>query len=177
MDRHRLKKVLHLKEKAKDELFGEFEFAFNNPVLIVFQPTDKKMKKKFYELLEGIFVLPVFVVIISEDSPPDSDSLPVGRMTWLNPNVDKELVDKYILASDMGLVFSEHMDLIRKLIENGVVVIGHDKSPFLQDYDPNHETGNAFTFESYNLWEIFRGIVRAIEVFRFPYDWKHILSN
>ena len=35
--------------------------------------------------------------------------------------------------------------------------------------------GNGFVYDNENVWGIFAGVVRALETFKFPYDWKHIV--
>ena len=48
------------------------------------------------------------------------------------------------------------------------------QSKGLKNYDPNQEQGDAFIFEKQNVWHAFGGIVRALETFRFPFDWRTI---
>ncbi len=42
----------------------------------------------------------------------------------------------------------------------------------VQEYDPRTGQGNGFTFETYNPWELFAAVVRAIELFRFKDIWR-----
>jgi glycogen synthase len=44
----------------------------------------------------------------------------------------------------------------------------------LEDYNPVQESGNAFIFTVENHWKCFASLVRALETFRFPYDWRTI---
>lgn len=59
----------------------------------------------------------------------------------------------------------------------GVVIVGNEKSPLLQNYHPNNETGNSFTYSSDNAWDIFMALVRAVETYKFPYDWDNIIRG
>jgi len=42
----------------------------------------------------------------------------------------------------------------------------------VQEYDPHTNTGNGFAFSSYDPWELFAAIVRALTVFRFKDAWR-----
>ena len=43
-----------------------------------------------------------------------------------------------------------------------------------ENYDAVAEKGNAFLFPKMDAWYIYGSLVRAIENFVFPYDWKNI---
>jgi starch synthase len=42
----------------------------------------------------------------------------------------------------------------------------------VQEYDPRTGCGNGFTFASYDPWEFFAAIVRALELYRFKDIWR-----
>lgn len=80
---------------------------------------------------------------------------------------------------DVWLVLSGQLPKEFALIlEHGMVPVmreGLHKSA--QNYDPVKETGNAFLFDELNEWRIYAALVRAIENFAFPYDWKNIRED
>lgn len=41
----------------------------------------------------------------------------------------------------------------------------------VQEYDPNTGSGNGFTFNNYDPWELFASVMRAIELYRFKDAW------
>ncbi|MFC1749391.1 hypothetical protein ACFL2V_11365 [Pseudomonadota bacterium] len=128
-------------------------------------------------LLEGLFVLPLRIIVVSENEPEDLGDHPKGRITWVSREDGRNSpkIKEYLLASDMTLTFDDSLDEIPSVMDHGSVVIAHSDSPFMENYHPNDETGNGFTFDSYNPWDIFRAVVRATETYRFPYDWGNIV--
>jgi len=173
MSKSEYQKIISEKNQAKKELFQDKE---KNPILIIFAP---KKKQQLYDLLEGLLQLSMQIVVISEDDSYDTEDKPTGKITWINPLDGKleQTVNKYIQASDIGLVFDDKMEKIRKLIKNGVIVIGPTTSIFLENYNPVTEEGNSFTYKSANQWSIFKELVRATETYKFEYDWNNLIRN
>ena len=48
------------------------------------------------------------------------------------------------------------------------------KSKILQNYNPVQESGTSFLYDKDNHWQCFAAIVRALETFIFPFDWRTI---
>ena len=48
------------------------------------------------------------------------------------------------------------------------------RTPSLQNYNPVQESGNAFLYDELTKWHCFGAIVRALETFNFPFDWRTI---
>ena len=42
------------------------------------------------------------------------------------------------------------------------------------DFDPEHNTGNGFTFHTYNKLSLFGAVIRAIQVYRNDKLWDHL---
>lgn len=176
------KKVLEAKKEAKEALFKKSwpdTDAGKTPLLLIYGPSKAKEDNLLLELLEGVMVLPVKVIIVDDNIPADAVTKPTGQITWVNTEDERNAADteRYLEAADMALVFAEDHENLTYIMKKGAVIIGHDQSPLLENYHPNDETGNAFTFKSYNPWEMFRAIVRATETFRFPYDWENIVRG
>lgn len=47
----------------------------------------------------------------------------------------------------------------------------------LENFDAQSESGEAFTFESGNLWSLVAAMVRASENRKFSWDWKTLQKN
>lgn len=166
------------KLNAKKELFSKCKLGDHKlPMLLVYEPKQGEAKENFYQLLEGISVLPIYIIVLSDKEPGESFSCPTGKITWLNSDDGRmdDVIDEYLTAADMVLTFDEHKNDLKNLISKGIVIIGHDKSPMLENYHPNDETGNSFTFDSSSPWAVFRAVVRAHETYRFPYDWQNVI--
>lgn len=179
MPKSEYQKVMADKKSAKEELLKKDE---KGPLLVVFAPSREGKtfpQETFYQLLEGLLILSSHVVVVTDDEPADANSHLRGKFSWINPKEgrnDKD-VEQFLLAADMALVFEEDHTHLEKLLDKGVVIVGLDKSPMLENYKPNEETGNAFTFSTMNPWDIFRALVRAHETFMFPYDWGNIVRG
>jgi hypothetical protein len=174
-----IKKLISLKKETKKKMFQKCgEGEINLPLLIVFAPEKGDLKGKFYQLLEGLLVLPLKIVILSKERG-DTLCCPSGKMTWISCKDEgfNELCEEYLLAADMALVFEGNHRRLIDLFKKGLVIIGRKSWPLLENYHPNNESGNSFTYESDNPWEIFRALVRAHETYRFPYDWENIIRT
>lgn len=186
MGKSEYKKMAELKLTAKERLYGggggyaASGDATALPLLVVMADGKDLMTggtEAFYSFLEGLLVLPLRVVVVEHGAPPDSIMLARrfkkmnGKMLWVSDEA------KYVTAADMVLVFDAGHTGLQKYMEKGTVVIGHAKSPFLENYHPNEETGNSFTFASLSPWDVFRAVVRATETYRFPYDWGNIVRG
>lgn len=79
--------------------------------------------------------------------------------------------------ANMVVLINENLDKVKQAWENGVVPITQALDPSIMDYNPNTESGNAFVYQNANQWEVFAAVVRAIETYKFPYDWKFIVRS
>lgn len=183
MGRSDLQKLLEQKKTAKKHLFDEYWPDGNphDPLIIIFTTKEKSNHEIVFQLLEGLLVLPLHVVVVSEDEASDQ---PVkhehnAKVMWFNPENGKNAMklDTLLMSGDMGVIFDEKQASIRTLFGKGVVPIGHAKSPLLANYQPNEETGDSFTYTEKNPWGVFAAVVRACETYHFPYDWQHIIRG
>ncbi len=181
MTKSEYKKVLEVKKATKKALYQKSypDASTDIPLLLIMGPSKQKEDKMLLELLEGLKVLPIKVIIVDDNIPADTTAHPTGQVFWVNSaeGRNKTDIEKYLEAADMVLCFDEDHEDLNKYMESGAVIIGHEISPMLENYHPNDETGNAFTFDAYNPWEIFRAIVRASETYRFPFDWENIVRG
>jgi len=179
MDKSEYQKISAEKKKAKEILFKKSWPGDKTakPLVVVFAP--QKNEDLLFQILQGFMVLPGNFIIVSEKELPDMHLHPSGKITWVaaENGLNQSKIDEYILAADMAVLFEEHVNDLKNVMKKGAVIIGHEKSPFLQDYQPNDETGNAFTYPAQNPWAIFMATVRAHETYRFPYDWQNIIRS
>ena len=47
----------------------------------------------------------------------------------------------------------------------------------IQDWDPVRQTGNGFVFEAYDHWDLYAQVVRALETYRQPQQWRRLQAN
>jgi hypothetical protein len=181
MSKSELQKVLEAKKKAKHFLYQKCwpKESPDKPLLVIYAPNSSSAKNMMFQVMEGCLVLSCNVIVISETEPGDFAKHPSGKFSWVNPESGRNQpkLEEYLQAADMALLFEEHLMEIKHLMKKGVVIIGHEKSPLLQNYHPNEETGNSFTFSAWNPWDVFKALVRAHETYRFPYDWQNIMRG
>ena len=172
-------KIIEAKRKAKEQLYKLCwpKANVSQPLLMIFGP--REHEQPLFELLKGCLVLPCNVIVVSETEPADALRHPAGKITWVSAEDGRNQpkIDEYLLAADMAVVFEEHIKDMAKIMKKGTVIVGWEKSPALQNYHPNEETGNSFTYSSVNPWDIFMALVRANETYRFPYDWQNIIRG
>jgi hypothetical protein len=170
MDSVSVDKLLKQKKDTKIALANMLSFSHKKPLLGIFldQDLSKDSFDNMIKFLEGVSNLDLKVVILSDNEIKTSSSnvihLPYSR------NNRNTLLN----ASDMSLVF-DFTDIEEMLI-HGIIPISPLRTE-ISDYNPNRETGNAFVYRQNNPWNIFAALVRARETFKFPYDWKNLVSQ
>jgi hypothetical protein len=179
MGKSEYQKLVDEKKAAKKDLYKTSYPGtdLKTPLLVIVGPEKEKDEESMLKLLEGLFVLPVKIIVISDNEPEDPGDHPSGHVTFVSTEDGRNQpkINDYLLAADMAIVLDDDHNRLLNILEKGTVVIGHEESPYLENYQPNDETGNSFTFSSNNPWDIFRATVRATETFHFPYDWGNIV--
>ncbi len=81
-------------------------------------------------------------------------------------------------GSDMALftAIPNKDESLEHCLQYGCVPVAPKTSP-LKDYNPIQETGNSFVYEPLSEWHAFAAVMRALETFKFPYDWKTIAKH
>lgn len=97
-----------------------------------------------------------------------------SQMVILSENEENKR--KMYAASDIFINTSTQKDCLLEMVKAmayGVVPVSlpHKK---LTDYNGVKEEGNAFIYKKESSWSLFSGVIRALENFKFPYDWKAI---
>lgn len=137
--------------------------------------------KLLEDVLPGLLTLPVQIVVIGKGSAEYGAyftklAKDKAHKVSIVAN-DKDMIENVLTASDMALFCAPADETeLRSCLEHGVVPIS-PASSFLTNYDPNQEAGNAFTYDQLTHWHCFAAAVRAVETYRFPYDWKTIQKH
>lgn len=181
------------KKEAKVELFSQSD---SKTAFVLIFATDLNGEKELFpreelfKLLDGLRVLNIKAMVVDTEQPSDLNNIGElsehqgGQIVWYNPRQDnsgrgceEKEIDRLFMAADMAIIFHERSDLIKLMMNYGIVIVAEDKSPLLENYRPNEETGNSFLFNRKDLWSVFAAIVRALETHKFPYDWNHIIRQ
>lgn len=175
-------KTLELKAAAKAALQAELGWSEEPKRPIVCLPmgmTDALGGEVLVQLVPGLLTLPVELLIRGKGAGNYGElftklSKEYGHRIAIIPD-EKGALRDMLLASDMALFLADASGTpeLKRALSSGVIPVsvpGKD----LKNYNPNQEEGNAFTFDKSTVWHAFAGLVRALETFRFPYDWKTI---
>lgn len=162
-----LSNLLISKKKFKNLLFDKLSIKSNKALLgiILEKNLSKEDEKTLFNLLDGLRNADFEVVILgNEKFKKNSYLLPYTK------NNRKILLE----AADMALSFS--FNDVEEMLLHGTIPIS-DERPEIKDYNPNKEVGNSFVYTVNNQWCIFAALIRALETFKFPYDWKNIIRQ
>lgn len=165
--------IAEVKErKSKEPKEGEFYLPKDAPLLVIVVDgigVQKELKK----LVTGLKVLPLNFRILLLDQVKNSVS---GLSNTYR--VNKKETEKFFTFAHMVLFPSRKPSkiLIKAAIEHGAVPITSVEVNYLRNYTGPTEEGNSFKFQEMNSWGMYAAIVRALENFGFPYDWKNIIK-
>jgi len=143
--------------------------------------SDELGGKILEDVMPGLLMLPVQIVVVGKGSPAYGSyftKLAKEKSHKIaSVGNDAGTLERVLTASDMALFCAPGSeDDLRACLEHGVVPVA-PASSMLTSYDPNQEDGNAFTYDQLNHWYCFAAAVRALETYRFPYDWKTIQKH
>lgn len=134
------------------------------------------------EVLPGLLMLPIEIVILGKGSSSYGAYLTEiakeHRHRVAIINNDEASVRKMFAAADMSLFLAESttMPELHVSMRYGTIPVC-PANKILTSYDPNQESGEAFVFEKMSPWLCFAAVVRALETYRFPFDWRTIQKH
>lgn len=180
------KKTIQNKEKNKISFLQDMDLPYNKKIPLIcmtFPLTDKNNVGLVQDVMNGILEQAVQIVVVgigtekfqkyftelAEKNPKKIAIIPGGE----------EGKRKVYAASDVMFAASDSedcMDEVKSSMAYGVIPIMPAQA-FAEDYDPVQEHGSAFFYPKGSAWGFFAAFIRAMENFRFPYDWKNIEIN
>lgn len=132
----------------------------------------------FEELVPALLSQPLEILVLGKGSAKYGTlctklSKEHNHRFHIVPDKEEAIAEMYA-AADMALFTGEvpESELARCLASGAVPVSLPHRT--LDDYNPVQETGNAFLYDSADLWRCFAAIVRAVETYKFPFDWRTI---
>lgn len=144
--------------------------------------SEKLGGKLLEELLPGLLTLPVEILVVGKGSATYGTlftKLAKEHRHRIHIVADKEdPLRRMYDAADMALFLSDPTGMaeLQRSFTAGIVPISVS-STALDDYDPVQESGNAFLAARPNAWQCFAALVRAIETYKLPFDWRTIQRN
>lgn len=135
-------------------------------------------------VLPGILTLPVELLILGK-GPASYGTLFTKLATAYKHRIaivpsGDTTERKMFAAADMALFLRDPTNLpeLGNCLSYGVVPVAPETHA-LEDYNPIQESGNAFLYalpakNDLTAWHCFGTVVRALETFKFPFDWRTI---
>jgi len=161
------------KSEAKDAMRSQLGMELNPKKALIGVFLDYPLTSKQAEMIQGVIpavqAVGIQLAIIADDKSlssfeNSSFAIPLTRKNR------KLMLDATDISICLPFNDVEEMQL------HGIVPVSSPRKEII-DYNPNSETGNAFIFHREDTWNLFATLVRALETFKFPYDWKHIVKR
>jgi hypothetical protein len=174
--------TLEYKVQNKVALQEELGWATEPKRAVVCLPmgvSDQLGGKLLEDIIPGLLELPVEILILGKGSASYGQMLTKlakehSHRIAIIPN-DPAMLARMLAAADMALFLNKSSGTteLKEALSYGTVPVALADIG-LQDYNPNQESGNAFVYQKENAWHCYGAVVRALETFKFPYDWKTI---
>ncbi len=131
------------------------------------------------QVLPGLLELPVGLLIRGRGSNTYGEMF--TKLAKKNPHRihivpdDEEHLRMMLAGADIALLLAppKEDEELETLLRYGVIPVSPEIAT-LENYNPVQESGNAFVFAEQTAWQCFAALVRALETFKFPYDWRTI---
>lgn len=169
-----LKQILEAKEKQKKLLTKQLDFSKDKALIGIFLDNELSSKQEgmLKEFLGASASLDLQVVVLADTN-----------LEMINESLDqhvklldysKENRKNLMQAADLAFAFD--FNDVQEMLINGTIPVSKKRKE-LENYDPNQESGFGFLFEKEDKWCSVAALVRALETYRFPYDWKTIVRS
>jgi starch synthase len=180
------KKTIANKTKNKEVLCGELGLPYEKRIpliCITYALSDQNNLSMVQDIMNGVLEQPVQMVVTSIGTAKYQQFF--TELAEKNPTQiaiaenNEEERHKIYAAADIILiptVNNECQEESLRAMRYGAVPVTPPQD-FVEDYNPNQESGNAFVYLKNSPWNLFANLIRAIETCRFPYDWKNIQAS
>lgn len=158
------------KAKYKRELLGQTFFPRTPVVLWDFSGCKKVAEYK--DLLDGISGLEIISFVIMPRSHVVFPKKP--NIRYLDSDITQVEKKKIMQAADFAIELSSN---IVPILKTGCVPVAQLNGDSTVEYNPLHEKGNGFYFKDSTKWEIFAALIRALETYKFPFDWENLIRE
>ncbi len=176
---------LDIRQQCKADLQESFGWPAEPKRPMVCLPagmTEKLGGALFTELLPGLLTLPLELLVVGKGSATYGSLFTTlakehSHRVHIVPDTEDALNSMYA-ASDMALFLSDPRgtEELKICLSSGIIPVSLPSSA-LENYDPVQESGNAFVSEAPNAWQCFAALVRGMETYKLPFDWKTIQKH
>lgn len=175
-------KTLEHKSENKLALQNELGWPPEKKIPLLCIPTgmtDKLGGKLLKEVLPGILTLGMEIIILGKGDDEYGELFTKltkekgHRIAIVND--DDTQRRKMYAAADIALFLVDPEKITERTncMNYGVVPIAPSTTS-LQNYNPVQESGNAFLYDGNTKWDCFGALIRALETYNFPFDWRTI---
>lgn len=180
------KKTIANKTKNKEALCEEYGLPYDKKIPLIgitYALTDQNNLHLIQDIMNGILEQPVQLAVTSIGTEKyqkfftDLAEKNNTKVVIVDNNEDERR--KIYAAADIILIpalSTECIEETKRAMSYGAVPVTPPQD-FVEDYNPNQESGNAFVYIKDSPWNLFASFIRAVENCRFPYDWKNIQAN
>lgn len=179
------KSTIAQKAELKEKFCQNFDLTYDKkvPLLCITYPlSDKNEVQLIQQAMEGILEQKLQIAIVGVGTQKYQEYFTLLAERHPDQVVivegSEESKEKLYAAADMLLCPSDSRECaaeISRALESGVVPLTVAQEE-VEDYSPVHESGNAFIHQKKTCWSLFANLIRALENFKFPYDWKNIVK-
>jgi len=180
------KKQAQNKEKNKIAFCEEFNLPYEKkvPLLIMtYAQTEQNGSDVLEFTIEGIMEHDVELALLAVGTQKAQKMLnsiadKYPKKVAIIPDEEGNR-NKMLAAGNILLVPKDSEECIKeaeKAMAYGTLPV-IPQTEFVEDYNPIQEKGNAFVMQQVSPWSFFSALVRAIENFKFPYDWKNLMVS
>ncbi len=159
----------------------------------------EQMKEKLLETLELKWKLGKREILVGIRIDNNDESLETWIKQELLPALDSSHIRTIVIGENNSKTKYKHVHFVpakysKNVMEGCDLFVWPDsdeeasvmhygtlcitkESHTVDNYNPQHETGNGFVCPLQNPWMLFACVVGAQVHYSFPYDWKHICQN
>jgi len=134
------------------------------------------------QMLPGLLSLPVEILVLGKGESMYGELFTQlaqerGHRIAILPATE-DGARKMYAAGDIALFLTDPTgsEELEACLQYGVVPVAQEGRG-LEDYNPVQESGDSFLFTEASPWMCFAALVRALETFKFPFDWRTIARH
>ncbi len=171
MPQNTLETFIKEKKQLKRQFSKKLNLSYEKPLvaIILDRELSDQEESVLAEILEGSTQIGAEVVVLA-----DTNLKAIKDKNTVILPYNRKNREKILMAADMAIGFD--FSDVEEMLLHGTIPISQIR-PEVQDYNPNRETGNGFIYKKSDHWCLFAALVRALETFKFPYDWKNIVRQ
>lgn len=156
--------ILKTKKQKKDSLIKKMNLKDKNKALGLIVLNKKLLDDTLFDALK---ILPANFVIVS------NDLLEIGNNLVFSKEIIVDWWFDFIVCDDC----EENLMSFLKEAVVPIIFKNHHMSSLLSEFNAKKVEWNSFIFENSNLCDIYYGIIRYLENYKFPYDNKALVKN